>query len=269
MDTELLSDDMVTQLRQQINRLAQQSAHQETGAAQLDAFEQGLRQTLNRLGAELMQRQVASAAQAREKGPQTCASCGATMRNVKRAPLTVQSIFGPLRIRRTHFCCPSCQQSFYPLDAFYDWSKHRFTPTAKEWVCLMTQAHAYDTAAQMLGRVSGMETTVETLRDVTQECGIRLLERRQAAVRVVNESDEPLPQQKPAAKWMLVGVDGCQVLKSGEGVGKRKKRKKRAKNSQNAVRKPPGVGAGTAGAEVPEGRRERGMEVKVGVVGVL
>jgi hypothetical protein len=258
MDTQLLTDDMVAQLRAEINQIVQQSTQPSSAPARLHAFEQGLRQTLNRLGAQLTQRQVEAEAKSQEKGPQPCPQCGEAMRNVKRASVTVQSIFGSLRVHRTHFHCRACAQSFYPLDACYGWSPHRFTSTAKEWVCLMTQGHAYETAVEILGRVSGIQATVETLRDVTQESGQRLLERRQAQVRLVHETEASLPLAPAPTPWMLVGVDGCQVLKSGEGVGRRKQ-KKRGKKRHRARGEAAGEGRG----------RERGMEVKVGVIGTL
>ncbi len=160
MGTELLTEDMVTQLRAQVQQMAPPSAAHPTGAAQLHAFEETLRQTLNRLGAALTQHYLQAAGRAQEQGPQACPDCGPPMRNVKRAPLTVQSIFAPLRLTRTHFHCSACQRSVYPLDDHYGWGAHRFTSTAKAWVCLMTHQQADASAVEVLGRVSGIAGTV-------------------------------------------------------------------------------------------------------------
>lgn len=100
-------------------------------------------------------------------------------------------------------------------------------------------------------------------RDVTQECGKRMLRQRDAAVAELEAGKEPVVEATPSvARWKLVGVDGCRVLKSGEGVGRPKKSEKRRQ------------GQGKRRLElVVEGEKEafrdRGMEAKLGVIGDL
>ena len=171
MDAELLTAKMVAELQQEIKQVMEESEQEKTGPAQLNRFEQGVRQALNRLGTQLTQRQIEQAGRAHEKGPRDCRQCGKQMRNVKRATLVVQSIFGALTVARTKYGCGGCERTEYPLDGYYGWQPHHFTPTAKEWVCLMCQEHAYEGSVEILGRVSGIAGTVETFRDVAQECG--------------------------------------------------------------------------------------------------
>lgn len=261
MEHEWLSEEMVTELEAEIKSLAgAREAEGDGGQEQLNAVEQGLRKALNRLGQRLVKDYV-ERIEAADRGPCACGVCGQRMRNVKRAKLTVQSIFGPVRLRRRHYYCGGCRRSEYPMDTRYGWEKHRYTPTAKEWVCLFSQGEAYEEAVTYLGRVSGIEGTVESFRAVTQECGQWMLNEQEQHVRQIQETDEAYEQGKAPSSVMLVGADGCQVLKSGEKVGRPKKGEKRRTKSKRGRRRRERV--------LVEERKERGMEVKVGLVAAL
>ena len=59
-----------------------------------------------------------------------------------------------------------------------------------------------------------------------------MLRQRDAAVAKLEAGKEPVVETPPSpARWKLVGVDGCQVLKSGEGVGRPKKSEKKGVDS--------------------------------------
>jgi hypothetical protein len=270
VDAELLTEEIVAELKEGIKELMEHRAEEEerkSGKERLNEFEQGLRRRLNRLGAKITQRQIEREGRVHERGRRTCTSCGEKMRNVAREGITVQSIFGPIEVRRTRYQCAQCQRNEYPLDEYYGWHRHRFTPTAKEWVCLMCQAEAYEESVELLRRVTGMEGGAHAFREVVQECGGEMLEQRGELVRQINETEAPLPQGEAPTPWMVVGADGCQILKSGERVGKRKRAqngpqgRKRARRDKRRLR--------CAGQPGPVGTRERGMEVKVGLVGAL
>jgi hypothetical protein len=261
MNHELLTPEIVAELQQGIKSVVEASEEEEGGQAQLDAVEQGLRRMLNRMGTQLMKQYLHTEGRECERGPKRCEQCGGGLRNVKRAALTVQSIFGPVAIRRAHYHCRACARSVYPLDERYGWQAHRYTPTAKEWVCLLCQAQPYEEAVEILGRVSGMRGTVESFREVVQECGQQMTETRDAVVELINKTEAPLPQVAAPSRLMVVGADGCCVLKSGVKVGRRKKGQKRPKKAHRSRR---GVRRCST-----EAKRERGMEVKVGMVGAL
>ena len=58
MDAELMTPEMVEELREEIKRVMERSREEATGQAQLNAFEQGMRKALNRMGSKLTQRQI-------------------------------------------------------------------------------------------------------------------------------------------------------------------------------------------------------------------
>jgi len=267
MDADLLTQEMVADLQQEIKELVKASAEGGTGPERLNRFEQRLRKILNRMGARITQRHIEAEGRTHERGPRACKACGEKIRNVNREAITIQSIFGPMQVRRTRYHCAPCQVNEYPVDQYYGWSEHRFTPTAKEWVCLMCQADAYEESVEMLRRVTGMEGAQHAFREVVQECGGEMLRQRAEQVRRINETDEPLPQGEAPAPWMIVGADGCQILKSGEMVGKRKRLQKGQKGRKQARRDKRRLRRRGQPDRVPEG--ERGMEVKVGLVGAL
>lgn len=233
-----------------------------SGGSWLRGYEEGVRQVLNRAGTRLLEERIHLTEEC-GGGARFCSECGERMRNVRRAEITVQSFFGPVRVNRTHYHCRPCGRSEYPVDEAYGWREHRFTPLAKDWICYTTQKEAYEESARTLDRVSGMEVTGETCRAVTQTCGKALLQRRREQVRQMYELPEVLEAESAPTPRMLVGVDGCHVLKSGDAVGRpagkvqgerRKGRKRKGKSKRQGERRPEG---------------ERGMEVKVGVIGAL
>ena len=238
MEVEQFTAGIVAELAEGIKEVLGERAREARGEARLSGLEQRSRELLNRVGRGLM-------------------------RNVNRVEVEVQSVFGPVRVLRTRFHCPGCGANVYPMDEHYGWKAHRFTPTAKEWICLVSQSEAYDAGAELLGRVSGIRGTAPVFRDVTQECGKRMLRQHDAAVAELEAGKEPVVEATPSvARWKLVGVDGCRVLKSGEQVGRPRKSEKRRQ------------GQGKRRLElVVEGEKEafrdRGMEAKLGVIGDL
>jgi hypothetical protein len=261
MEHEWMSEAMVTELDEEIKRVVKESEEAaEGGGERLHRMEEGVRQAMNRMSGRLL-KEYLERTESKDRGPRACEPCGQRMRNVKRAELTVQSVFGALTVRRTHYYCEGCRRSSYPMDEQYGWQPHRFTPLAKEWVCLFTQAQAYEEAVKMLGRVSGILGTVESYREVTHECGQWMLEERARQVRQIVETVQPYAKVSAPSSVMLVGADGCQILKSGEQVGRPKKgekrRKKRHRGRQGKDRR--------VGNEL----RDRGMEAKVGMIAAL
>ena len=173
MDVEQITASMVAELTKGIKEVLEEREEERTGEARLSGLEQRSRELLNRVGRSLMRRMIESEGRASERGPKECSACGEKMRNVNRVQVEVQSVYGPVRVLRTRFHCPGCGKNVYPMDEHYGWKDHRFTPTAKEWICLVSQSEAYEEGADILGRVSGIVGTGPVFRDVTQECGKR------------------------------------------------------------------------------------------------
>lgn len=263
MDAEQYTASIVAELTEGIKEVLEEREEERTGEARLSGLEQRSRELLNRVGRGLMRRMIESEGRASERGPQECSACGEKMRNVNRVGVDVQAVFGSVRVLRTRFHCPGCGANVYPLDEHFGWKEHRFTPMAKEWICLVSQSEAYDEGADILGRVSGIVGTGSVFRDVTQECGKRMMQQRDAAVAELEQGKEPIVEATPSpARWKMVGVDGCRVLKSGEGVGRPKKSEKRRKDK--GKRRLELVVEGEQ-----EASRDRGMEAKLGVLGEL
>lgn len=266
MNEELLTDEMVTELREGIKQLAEAKEKEETGRARLDVAERTFKHLLDQMGAKLTAREVELERRQVEKVRPECPGCGKAMRNVKPCEVWVQSVFGEMRVKRTQYACARCRQSEYPLDAYYGWEEHRFTSTAKEWICLMTKSMSYEGAVDLLGRVSGIRGSVEAYRDVTQECGEAMQRRREADVKRVNRGIAVKGSERPGSPWMVVGVDGCRVLKSGKGVGQRKKKAAKP-GCRRAERRKAHRRQRQVVTVVPAA--DRGMEAKVAVVGML
>jgi len=159
MEVEQFTAGIVAELAEGIKEVLEEREEDRTGEARLSGLEQRSRELLNRVGRGLMRRLIESEGRSSERGPRECSGCGEKMRNVNRVGVEVQSVFGPVRVLRTRFHCPGCGANVYPMDEQYGWQDHRFTPTAKEWICLVSQSEAYDAGAEILGRVSGIVGT--------------------------------------------------------------------------------------------------------------
>jgi len=222
-----------------------------SGGRSLRGHEEGLRRVLNRAGTRLLEERIHVAEEC-GGGARHCSVCGERMRNVKRAEITVQSIFGPVRVKRTHYHCKPCGRSDYPVDEAYGRTRHRFTPLAKDWIWYVTQKEAYQESARTLCRMSGMEVTGEMCRAVvTQTRDETVLQHRREEVEQMYASPEVLEAESAPTSRMVVGVDGCHVLKNGETVSR-----------------PLGQVQGKAeGDGASRGRAWE--EVKVGVIGAL
>lgn len=176
-----------------------------SGGSWLRGYEEGVRRVLNLAGTRLLE-EALPLREERGRGARNCSVCGERMRNVKRAEITVQSIFGGVRVNRTHYHCKPCGRSDYPVDAEYGWKEHRFTPLAKDWICYTTQKEAYQESAKTLGRMSGMAVTGETCRAVTQTCGEALLQHWREQVQQMYEAPEALEAEVAPTPSRRVGT---------------------------------------------------------------
>lgn len=268
MNAEILTDQMVTEMRERIKQLAEAKERETTGQARLDVMERGLKRMWEEMAAQMMTKEVEAERRKVEKGPQVCTQCGKRMRNVKPAEVWVQSVFGEMRVKRTQYYCAACRVSVYPLDRHCGWEEHRYTSTAKEWISLMTKSMDYLEAVEILRRVSGIGGGIEVNRDVTRECGAAMQQQREAQVKRVNRGMAVNGSERAASPWMVVGVDGCRVLQSGEGVGKRKKGQAANRDRSRAQKRKERRRQRQVIQVVPAPER-RGMEAKVAVVGAL
>lgn len=268
MNEEHLTDEMVTEMREGIKKLAEAKEEETAGQARLDVMERGLKRLMDEMAAKMLGKEVEVERRKVEAGPQLCGQCGERMRNVKGTEVWVQSVFGAVRVKRTQYYCERCRRSVYPLDQHCGWEEHRFTSTAKEWICLMTKSLAYEGAEDTLERVSGIRGSIEAFRDVTQECGGEMRRQREVQVKRVNAGMAVKGGERPQSPWMLVGVDGCRVLQSGEGVGKRKKSKSTSMGRSRAQKRKARRRQRQMIPVVQE-PEPRGMEAKVAVVGTL
>jgi hypothetical protein len=181
-----------------------------------------MEQQIQAAGRVAMQAALKQAIQQREEYQQRCPACGSEQvrtQGTKRRVLVTS--FGWVEVPLKRQWRQSCGQRFRPADGcLAEVRGHTITPQLRELASLVGSSWPYQTAADILKRLSGVRLSDERLRQLTNEQGTRLAELQQThAQQMLADAVNPtlirrertqttrtLPAPQP--EWLQVGLDG-------------------------------------------------------------
>jgi hypothetical protein len=176
----------------------------------LEVLELAIRTAVARLGAALLEGLLA--ADDGYRGPRT--GCGAGHQAVftgYRAK-TMDTVLGPVRLRRAWYHCAECRHGLAPRDAELGCQQASMSPGLAKMTARTAAAVPFARAAGLLAELAGIELTVKRVERSAEAAGTA------AAAAISAESDAicarqliPVPPAAPLPDMLYIAVDGTGV----------------------------------------------------------
>jgi hypothetical protein len=146
-----------------------------------------------------------------------CRRCGVPMRHKGLLPTAVVTTLGEVAYRRPRWRCTSCGEECYPHDATLGFGDHRVSwALAKVVSRLAAQLGSFEEAAAALKDDYGVGLAKETVREVAEAAGQRVLEQEDALRQRVMDREAPLPDSAARPDQACVFADGTTVHTEGD-----------------------------------------------------
>lgn len=173
-------------------------------------------------GRAAMKDALKQAIQQNEKQHNTCPRCGSDQvqtQGTKRRVLLTH--FGRVEVPLQRLRCQGCRLLFRPAErCLAEVKGHNITPDLRDLAALVGSSWPYETAAEVLKRLSGVALSDERLRQITNEQGQTVVQaQHEQAEQVLHEAVNleqirwervqgvPASKRVPPA-WLQVGLDG-------------------------------------------------------------
>lgn len=205
---EKLHREIVPELQQLIEQLPDQ-------LLDFQQAETCLRQGLVKVAQHLLEKwaQVADLAVQRPGCPQ----CGVPMRNKGRVPGSVVTTLGQVAYRRPRWRCEDCEHECYPHDAVLCFLEHHLSwALAKVASRMAAQLGSFEEARNTLEEDYGVHLAKETIREVAEAAGQRILQQEDDLRQRIQERQAPLPESAQTPAKACVFADGTTVHTEGD-----------------------------------------------------
>ena len=126
-----------------------------------------LRQSLTASVAQTMIEQRHQAE--RERQAVRCDTCQRLVKARPAVPRTARTLVGDIELERPYFYCRSCRLGTYPLDAALGLSSAQIQLDVQQAAIDLATETSYETAASLLGRLSGITVSSERLHTFTNQ----------------------------------------------------------------------------------------------------
>ncbi len=175
----------------------------------LGQLEEGLRDLLSRLGTGAFQMHMDQQRQLGYEGSSRACVCGGDMRFVGYRPRNLETLFGPLSVRRAYYHCAKCHSGQLPYDQKQGWGTRCLSvPLAKVAVSL-SQAMPFREAAEQLQTVLGRRLSPNTINRITRGVGRAADQREEEAAEQVQNNRHDLAAASVGR--LYVEADGAMV----------------------------------------------------------
>ena len=151
--------------------------------------------------------------------PQIRCDCGEEAEYVRMRTGQTKTQLGVLRLRRPYYLCESCGQGRYPVDEALGFCAGSISAGLDELLAYVGSLLAFDEAAGLLEKLSGLSVSSARIRRSTEELGKRVKEQEGQAVNNVWErGDPPLATAPlPSSQPLYISMDGVSVLIRQQG----------------------------------------------------
>ena len=147
----------------------------------------------------------------KQTGPRRPCDCGGHQRLVGYRPTTVMTLLGPVEYRRAYYHCPLCKTGHYMGDDAIAVGQCGCSLPAQEAISLASCELPFESARELLARLTGLDVSASHARTVTEEHGNRLEQEALAQREALFGGElELLPEEVPDR--LYVTLDGLKML---------------------------------------------------------
>lgn len=141
-----------------------------------------------------------------------CPQCACRVKSRGAVQRRLETLVGPVHVRRAYFYCVPCGQGFYPLDATLELAPGHKQFDVQQAAAKLVAEVPYATAHVLLTELTGVALGTERMHTLTNQMaeGLTVLDvapSRQALVQAI-ETRAALEQQAPV---MVLAIDGAHV----------------------------------------------------------
>jgi hypothetical protein len=146
-----------------------------------------------------------------------CQQCGMPMRSKGRLPVSMMTTLGEIGYRRPRWRCEPCGQECYPHDAAVCFLEHCVSwSLAKVASRMAVQLGSFEEARDTLQDDYGVHLAKETIRDVSEAAGQKVLQQEDQMRQRIQERLAPLPESTQTPAKACVFADGTTVHTEGD-----------------------------------------------------
>ena len=180
------------------------------GGEGLEAVELAIRTAMARLGASLLERLLA--ADTGYRGPRAECGAGHEAKFVAYREKIIDTVLGPVRLRRAWYQCAPCGHGLAPKDADLGVASASMSPGLAKMTARAAAAVPFAKAAGLLAELAGVTLTTKRAERSAEATGAA------AAAAIGAETDAicsrqviPLPPPPPLPDMLYIAVDGTGV----------------------------------------------------------
>jgi hypothetical protein len=176
----------------------------------LEAVELAVRTAVTRLGASLLEDLLA--ADAGYRGPRIDCGSGHQAALVSYRDKTIDTVLGPVTVRRAWYHCGACGHGLAPRDAELGVAGASMSPGLAKMTARAAAAVPFAKAAGLLAELGGIDLTVKRVERSAEATGTAAAAAINAGTDAIRAREVvPLPPPGPAPDMLYIAVDGTGV----------------------------------------------------------
>lgn len=142
----------------------------------------------------------------------SCPTCERSLKARRQSHRTVETLLGPVELKRSYFYCTTCRKGFHPLDASLEVVASRYQLDVQQAIAKLCAEVPYDTAQTLFEELSGMSLSAERMHTLTNALadGLSVIDIAPAADEI-KAKIRKLRAGKFRRPVMVLAIDGAHV----------------------------------------------------------
>ena len=183
------------------------AARRRTGLIELEAVETLVRDSMHQAGAIALSRLLGAVD---GHAAETRCPCGQLARYHDTRPKKLQTMLGPVLIKRAYYVCSHCHQGLSPLDGELDVDGTACSPGVRRMMAVVGSETSFDQGREQLELLAGIEVTAKSVERQAEAIGADIEMREQTEIHRAKQLE--LPEVCTAAVPILyIEMDGTGV----------------------------------------------------------
>jgi hypothetical protein len=172
--------------------------------------ELAIRAAMTRIGCRLLEQLLG--ADAGYRGPRIECPAGHQAAFVSNRAKTIDTVLGPVTVRRAYYHCAGCGHGVVPKDAELEIASASMSPGVRKMTARAATAAPFAAAAGLLAELAGIDLTVKRVERAAEADGAAAFALLGAeADAICSRQLVPLPPPAPAPDMLYIAVDGTGV----------------------------------------------------------
>ena len=181
-----------------------------TGTGGLETVELAIRTAMTRLGCGLLEDLLGL--DAGYRGPRVDCGAGHDAGFVSYREKTIDTVLGPVQVRRAYYHCPGCRHGVVPRDAELGAGGASMSPGLAKMTARAAAAVPFAKAAGLLTELAGIGLTVKRVERSAEASGTAAAAAIDAGTDAIcSRQVVPLPPPAPLPDMLYIAVDGTGV----------------------------------------------------------